>query len=107
MQDLEELIRETGRQRIENNFYRVCYNLLKQFQDTVARSADDLLHIYQHGSYNTTQDFQLVGELAQELKSAIAGCRAQEKKAERELEDLCPRVRQSSPLDHEMEIEYI
>lgn len=108
MQDLEELVREIGLQRIENNFYRVCYNLLKQLQDTVARSVEDLLHIYQNESYNTSPDFQSVGKLAEDMKIAIEEFKAQERKAERELEDLCPRVRQSSsPLDYEMEIDCI
>jgi hypothetical protein len=108
MQDLQELVREIGLQQIENKFYRVCYNLLKQLQDTVARSVEDLLHIHQNGSYNTPQDFRSVGKLAEDLKMAIEEFRAQEQRAERELEDLRPRVRQSlSPLDHEMEIDFM
>jgi hypothetical protein len=49
-----------------------------------------------------------VGKLAEDLKMAIEEFRAQEQRAERELEDLRPRVRQSlSPLDHEMEIDFM
>ncbi|EKV12560.1 hypothetical protein PDIG_43130 [Penicillium digitatum PHI26] len=48
MEEISDIVRETGRQQTENSYYRTCYKLLKQLQDLVAQASDDLLCLPQY-----------------------------------------------------------
>ncbi|KAJ5216830.1 hypothetical protein N7468_009838 [Penicillium chermesinum] len=88
MQELQAVVRQIGRQQIENTFYRTCYNILKTLQDTVARSADDMMYVFHNGSHSSLEDPAPLRQLAEELKSAIAEFQTHERRAELEMEAL-------------------
>jgi hypothetical protein len=52
MEEVElTLLREIGFHRAQNRFYRECYPLLKELQDSVERAITDLLLLYYSDSH--------------------------------------------------------
>lgn len=51
MEEIVGVVREIGRQQGRNAYYRECYLLLKQLQDSVTWASNNLLQLY-HGSYD-------------------------------------------------------
>ncbi|KGO75102.1 hypothetical protein PITC_058540 [Penicillium italicum] len=81
MEEIAEIVREIGRQQTDNSYYRTCYGLLKQLQDLVAQSSDDLRCLQQYETLFPSNDFLPIHHIAAELQNSVAKLLEQEKKS--------------------------
>ncbi|CRL30218.1 unnamed protein product [Penicillium camemberti] len=72
MEEIAEIVREIGRQQTDNSYYRTCYGLLKQLQDLVAQSSDDLRCLQQYETLFPSNDFLPIHHIATELQNSVA-----------------------------------
>lgn len=68
-----DIIREIGQHRAVNRFYRTCYNLLKELQEVVERTIDDLLLVYHSEAvpYPNGGDYRNISDIAGRLKDSL------------------------------------
>ncbi|KAJ5215270.1 uncharacterized protein N7498_001677 [Penicillium cinerascens] len=88
MEDIAEIVREIGRQQVENTYYRACYDSLKRLQDLVGQASEDLFQVYQYNKNVSSCDFQSAHLVAEELRNAIQALSVQEEKAQLALKEL-------------------
>jgi hypothetical protein len=64
------LIREIGRQKAKNRFYRSCYALLKELQEVTEQAVDDLLLLYHSdlGENSSRRGYRPVIEITERLQ---------------------------------------
>ena len=89
MDEIEDIVRQIGRQQGENAYCRSCYVLLKQLQDAVGQAAEDLLRLHQSGAFLSFDDFHPVSQIADDLRNSIHDLVCQERKAQLAWEELC------------------
>jgi hypothetical protein len=88
MEEIAEIVREIGRQQTDNSYYRTCYGLLKQLQDLVAQSSDDLRCLQQYETLFPSNDFLPIHHIATELQNSVAKLSEQEKRSHSAWENL-------------------
>lgn len=88
IEEVQNVARKIGREKIEKAFCRTCYNLLKTLQDTVARSADDMIYVFEKGPHGPLEHPHPLRQLADGLISAMTEFKAHELKAEVFMENL-------------------
>ncbi|KAJ5454975.1 hypothetical protein N7530_012744 [Penicillium desertorum] len=81
MEEIVDIVREIGRQQAENSYYRTCYGLLKQLQDSVTQASDDLLCLQQHEALWPSNGFLPIHHISTELRNSVESLSNQEKKA--------------------------
>ncbi|KAJ5749481.1 hypothetical protein N7533_006509 [Penicillium manginii] len=85
--DIEELERELGQQRVENAYYRDCYALFKLLQDLTENTSQDLQRLYNSESSN---DLRRSGhEILWSLQNTIFNIIEKACDSEKGLENLC------------------
>ncbi|KAL5365886.1 hypothetical protein BJX96DRAFT_159941 [Aspergillus floccosus] len=68
-----DIIREIGQHRAVNRFYRACYNLLKELQEVVERTIDELLLVYHSEAVPDRNggDYRHIADIAGRLKDSL------------------------------------
>ncbi|KAJ5938463.1 hypothetical protein N7466_001597 [Penicillium verhagenii] len=83
----EHIIRELGRQRAQNAYYRDCYALFKSLQDLAEQTSNELRSIYKsdgdHSAYS-------VHRVLWQLQNNVFGLIEQACEAQATCEELCP-----------------
>jgi hypothetical protein len=51
MDEIIEIVRRIGRQQGQNAYYRTCYTLLKQSQDLILETSNELLDLYHSNAF--------------------------------------------------------
>ncbi|KAJ5556723.1 hypothetical protein N7494_000638 [Penicillium frequentans] len=87
MNGIEHIVRELGRQRARNAYYRDCYALFKLLQDLTEQTSHELQSIYtSDGSRPAYAVHRIVWKLQNQVSSLIEqACEAQAT-----CEELCP-----------------
>ena len=81
MEDIVSIVREIGRQQGRDAYYRTCYLLLNQLQDSVLCASNGLLrHFYSNDSI-MAQDFEPVAEISAHLPNAVHDLQSKARKA--------------------------
>ena len=86
-EDIVGIVREIGRQQGRNAYYRTCYLLLKQLQDSVLRATNDLLRLYHSDDSIPAQDFEPVAEISAHLRNAVHDLQSRARKAQSNWEE--------------------
>ena len=71
MDEIVRIVRAIGRQQGRNAYYRVCYGLLKQLQDLVLHTSNDLLRLYCPGGSVGERDLGPVSRIAVALRNTV------------------------------------
>ncbi|KAJ5778399.1 hypothetical protein N7520_001645 [Penicillium odoratum] len=83
----EHIVRELGRQRAQNAYYRDCYALFKLLQDLTEQTSNELRSIYipdgDHSAYS-------VHRILWQLQNQVSGLIEQACEAQATCEELCP-----------------
>ena len=85
-----DLIRELGRQRCMNRYYRTCYELYKELHQHVSEALDSLLRIYQDEPLSSLDVFSAVYDVTDQLQTVVEELKAREDQAAREQNELSP-----------------
>lgn len=80
-----DLIRDIGWNRAKNRFYRICYTMLKELQEIVERTTDDLLLVYHSESPSAEDSVKASGPLKKVLSDQMV------KIMSNELQDMAKR----------------
>lgn len=86
-EDIVEIVREIGRQQGQNAYYRACYLLLKQLQDSVLWASNDLLRLYYSNDSIPAQDFESVAEISACLRNAVHDLQSRARRAKMNWEE--------------------
>ena len=86
-EDIVEIVREIGRQQGQNAYYRACYLLLKQLQDSVLCASNDLLRLYYSDDSVPAPDFEPVAEISARLRNAAYDLQSRARRAKMNWEE--------------------
>jgi chorismate mutase len=78
MDEIIEIVRRIGRQQGQNAYYRTCYTLLKQSQDLILETSNELLDLYHSNAFEEPES---VSTIADDLRNDIHALIPRERRA--------------------------
>lgn len=91
MDEIIQIVRDIGRQQGQNAYYRTCYALLKRLQECIDQTSNDLLRLYQSGTFGSSnEEFEPVNLIMDELRNSVHGLIEQAQNAQASCEMFCP-----------------
>lgn len=81
-EDIVSIVREIGRHQGRNAYYRTCYLLLKQLQDSVLCASNGLHRLLYSNDSISAQDFEPVAEISAHLRNVVHDLQSRARKAQ-------------------------